>query len=223
MAGIREVVIWGTGAPRREFLHVDDLADACVLLMESYEGEGHVNVGTGEDLQHPRAGRDAARRSSIRRRCSVGRREARRHAAQAARRLAPAPPRLAPPHRPARRRSRRPTVVRARTRPAAAVYELPAVPSYADFKPDSDVPASAAKQATAARPSSAVLRALRTQKKAGLLSGPGPPSPPERTRLPVHANAEPDDARGHDRLDLVGVGRVLAAADRLDRCSSWPR
>src|SRR5258708_36175641 len=49
-AGTREVVIWGTGAPRREFLHVDDLADACVFLMGRYEGDGHVNVGTGEDL-----------------------------------------------------------------------------------------------------------------------------------------------------------------------------
>jgi len=49
-AGTREVVIWGTGTPRREFLHVDDLADACVFLMERYDGEDHVNVGTGEDL-----------------------------------------------------------------------------------------------------------------------------------------------------------------------------
>ena len=49
-AGTREVVIWGTGSPRREFLHVDDLADACVFLMGHYEGEDHVNVGTGVDL-----------------------------------------------------------------------------------------------------------------------------------------------------------------------------
>jgi GDP-L-fucose synthase len=49
-AGTRKVVIWGTGTPRREFLHVDDLADACVFLMGHYEGEQHVNVGTGEDL-----------------------------------------------------------------------------------------------------------------------------------------------------------------------------
>jgi GDP-L-fucose synthase len=45
-----EVVIWGTGSPRREFLHVDDLADACLFLMEHYDGLEHVNVGTGEDL-----------------------------------------------------------------------------------------------------------------------------------------------------------------------------
>ena len=48
--GDRQVVIWGSGAPRREFLHVDDLADACVFLMERYSGDGHINVGTGEDL-----------------------------------------------------------------------------------------------------------------------------------------------------------------------------
>jgi GDP-L-fucose synthase len=44
------VTIWGTGRPRREFLHVDDLADACIFLMRHYDGEEHVNIGTGEDL-----------------------------------------------------------------------------------------------------------------------------------------------------------------------------
>ena len=44
------VDIWGSGAPRREFLHVDDLADALVFLMERYSDESHVNVGWGEDL-----------------------------------------------------------------------------------------------------------------------------------------------------------------------------
>jgi GDP-L-fucose synthase len=42
--------LWGTGTPRREFLHVDDCADACVFLMEHYSEAGHVNIGTGEDL-----------------------------------------------------------------------------------------------------------------------------------------------------------------------------
>lgn len=46
----REIVIWGTGTPRREFLHVDDCADACVRLMKVYSGESHVNVGSGSDL-----------------------------------------------------------------------------------------------------------------------------------------------------------------------------
>jgi GDP-L-fucose synthase len=49
-AGVRQVAIWGSGTPRREFMHVDDLADACVFLMDRYEGAEHVNVGTGEDL-----------------------------------------------------------------------------------------------------------------------------------------------------------------------------
>ena len=49
LAGRREVEIWGTGTPRREFLHVDDLADACVFLMRRYDEAPHVNVGTGED------------------------------------------------------------------------------------------------------------------------------------------------------------------------------
>ncbi|WJH39658.1 GDP-L-fucose synthase [Aliirhizobium terrae] len=45
-----EITIWGTGTPRREFLHVDDCADACVHLMKNYSGETHVNVGSGEDV-----------------------------------------------------------------------------------------------------------------------------------------------------------------------------
>lgn len=45
-----EVEIWGTGTPRREFLHVDDLADACVFLMQRYEGEEWINVGCGKDI-----------------------------------------------------------------------------------------------------------------------------------------------------------------------------
>ena len=45
-----EVAVWGSGRPRREFLHVDDLASACVFLMQHYDEEPHINVGTGEDL-----------------------------------------------------------------------------------------------------------------------------------------------------------------------------
>jgi GDP-L-fucose synthase len=44
------VVVWGTGTPRREFLHVDDLADACVFLMRNYDGIDPVNVGWGQDI-----------------------------------------------------------------------------------------------------------------------------------------------------------------------------
>ena len=50
VAGRSEVTIWGTGAPRREFLHVDDLADACVFLMQHYQNAMHINVGTGEEV-----------------------------------------------------------------------------------------------------------------------------------------------------------------------------
>jgi GDP-L-fucose synthase len=50
LRGDREVVIWGTGTPRREFLHVDDLAEACVFLMRRYDGEAPINVGVGEDV-----------------------------------------------------------------------------------------------------------------------------------------------------------------------------
>ncbi|MGB0864642.1 MAG: GDP-L-fucose synthase [Saprospiraceae bacterium] len=45
-----EVVMWGTGSPKREFLHVDDLADACFYLMQTYNEAGLVNIGTGEDI-----------------------------------------------------------------------------------------------------------------------------------------------------------------------------
>lgn len=48
--GVQTVTIWGSGTPRREFLHVDDLADACYFLMETYNEPGLVNVGVGEDL-----------------------------------------------------------------------------------------------------------------------------------------------------------------------------
>ncbi len=44
------VEVWGTGTPLREFLYVDDMADACVFLMENYNGEQHVNIGTGEEV-----------------------------------------------------------------------------------------------------------------------------------------------------------------------------
>jgi len=48
--GEKQVVVWGTGTPRREFLHVDDLADACYFLMQHYNEEGLVNIGIGEDI-----------------------------------------------------------------------------------------------------------------------------------------------------------------------------
>lgn len=49
LAGTRDVVVWGTGTPKREFLHVDDLADACLFLMRRYDEASHINIGTGID------------------------------------------------------------------------------------------------------------------------------------------------------------------------------
>jgi GDP-L-fucose synthase len=45
-----KVIIWGTGTPRREFLHVDDLADACYFLLQNYNEQGLVNIGCGSDI-----------------------------------------------------------------------------------------------------------------------------------------------------------------------------
>jgi len=50
LEGKEKVEIWGTGAPKREFLHADDMADACVFLMKTYDGKGFLNIGTGEDI-----------------------------------------------------------------------------------------------------------------------------------------------------------------------------
>lgn len=49
-AGLKEVTCWGTGTPLREFLYVDDLADACIFLMNNYSGNETVNVGTGKEI-----------------------------------------------------------------------------------------------------------------------------------------------------------------------------
>ena len=48
--GAPTVELWGTGSPLREFLYVDDMADACVFLLENYDGEQHVNIGTGKEV-----------------------------------------------------------------------------------------------------------------------------------------------------------------------------
>jgi GDP-L-fucose synthase len=48
-SGSNQVEVWGTGNAKREFLHVDDLAEACLFLMENYDEDGHINVGTGQD------------------------------------------------------------------------------------------------------------------------------------------------------------------------------
>jgi GDP-L-fucose synthase len=51
VSGDPSVTVWGSGKPRREFLHADDLADACLFLMQGYNEPGFVNIGTGEDLE----------------------------------------------------------------------------------------------------------------------------------------------------------------------------
>jgi GDP-L-fucose synthase len=50
LAGESKLLVWGTGTPKREFLHVDDCADACVFLMKNYSGESHLNVGSGQEV-----------------------------------------------------------------------------------------------------------------------------------------------------------------------------
>lgn len=50
ISGAESVELWGTGTPLREFLYVDDMADACVFLLEEYDGEQHVNIGTGREV-----------------------------------------------------------------------------------------------------------------------------------------------------------------------------
>jgi GDP-L-fucose synthase len=49
-SGSRSVTVWGTGTPRREFIFADDLADACILVLEKYSEESHLNIGTGSDI-----------------------------------------------------------------------------------------------------------------------------------------------------------------------------
>ena len=59
--GHDRVVIWGTGTPRREFLHVDDLADAAVFLIKNWSSDEHINIGTGQDLSVAELARKIAR------------------------------------------------------------------------------------------------------------------------------------------------------------------
>ena len=57
LAGVQTLEVWGSGRPMREFLHVDDCADASVFLMKAYSAEGHINVGSGTDLPIAEAAR----------------------------------------------------------------------------------------------------------------------------------------------------------------------
>ena len=76
-SGAREMVVWGTGKPRREFLHVDDMADACVFLLQNYDSPEIVNVGCGEDVSIRRVGGTDLRRRRFRWRAYLRQRQSR--------------------------------------------------------------------------------------------------------------------------------------------------
>ena len=83
--GATEVAIWGTGTPRREFLHVDDLADACVFLMKTYSDAAARQRRVGRGRLDRRTGAAGRRGHGVQRQPAVRCEQARRHAAQAAR------------------------------------------------------------------------------------------------------------------------------------------
>ena len=118
-AGRDRVTNWGTGTPRREFLHVDDMADACLHLLEHYDGPQQVNVGTGQDATIREIAELVAEVVGYEGETAVGHRQARRHAAEAARRQQAGRRGLDRADRPARRaRVDGRVVPRARRRPA---------------------------------------------------------------------------------------------------------
>ena len=79
----KELVVWGSGTPRREFLHVDDAADAFVHLMTNYSGDTHVNVGTGSDMTILDLADSDREHRRLRRPCRHGPLQAGRYTAQA--------------------------------------------------------------------------------------------------------------------------------------------
>ena len=123
------VTLWGTGTPRREFLHVDDMAAACLHLLEHYDGDEHVNVGTGTDVSIAELAATVAKVVGYDGPVEWDTEQARRHAPQAPRRHQAHRSRLDGVH-PARRGHRQhlPVVPRAaRDRPGRV--EAPANPS----------------------------------------------------------------------------------------------
>ncbi len=98
LSGVPNVVVWGTGTPRREFLYVDDMADACVHLMKTYSDAEMVNIGTGEDITIADFAARGRRRRRLQGQHQLRYFEARRHAAQAARRQPSREARLARAH-----------------------------------------------------------------------------------------------------------------------------
>ena len=98
IAGVSNVVVWGTGTPRREFLYVDDMADACIHLMKNYSEQELVNIGTGEDITIAEFARVVAADRRLHRRHQLRHLEAGRHTAQAAGRQPPRQTGLARAH-----------------------------------------------------------------------------------------------------------------------------
>ncbi len=98
VSGAKEVVVWGTGTPRREFLYVDDLADACIHLMKTYSGDELVNIGTGEDITIAEFARVVAATVGYTGADQLRHLAAGRHAAQTARRQPAGQTRLARQH-----------------------------------------------------------------------------------------------------------------------------
>ena len=93
-SGARSVTNWGTGTPRREFLHSDDMADACLHLLEHYDGPEQVNVGSGTDVTIRKIAETIASVVGYTGETRVGYRQTRRHPAEAPRRLQTGPNRL---------------------------------------------------------------------------------------------------------------------------------
>ena len=95
VSGVSNVVVWGTGTPRREFLYVDDLADACIHLMKTYSSDELVNIGTGDDRRIRPRGRGHHR---LYRPDRLRHFKARRYSAKTARRQPAGKTRLARQH-----------------------------------------------------------------------------------------------------------------------------
>ncbi len=110
---------WGTGTPRREFLHADDMADACLHLLEHYDGPEQVNVGSGTDVTIREIAETIASVVGYTGETEWDTSQTRRHPAEAARRLETGPSRLDVENQPARRnRTHRGLVPRPRWRVA---------------------------------------------------------------------------------------------------------
>ncbi len=89
LEGAPAMEVWGSGRPLREFLHVDDLADACLHVLKTYSGEGHLNIGSGVDVSIRDLATADLQGRRLPGRAGLRRLQARRHAAQADGRLAP--------------------------------------------------------------------------------------------------------------------------------------